>query len=71
MVIYYKFEGKGPLRRTSHRWWGGGGSNGMYLKEIWQEDVELIHLAHDSPVAGFCEHSNKPPGSIKGRKFHG
>jgi hypothetical protein len=31
--------------------------------------VDLIHLAQDRPVAGFCEHCNEPSDSIKGWKF--
>jgi len=31
--------------------------------------VDWMHLAHDIPVAGPCEHGNEPLGSIKDRIF--
>jgi hypothetical protein len=40
----------------------------MDLIEVECEDVDWMHLDQDreGPMAGCCEHSNEPWGSIKG-----
>jgi hypothetical protein len=48
------------LNLGKHRW---EDNIKMDCKEIGLEGVEWIHLA------GSCEHSNEPLGSVKGREF--
>jgi hypothetical protein len=42
----------------------------MGLREIGIDGANCIRLAQDgSPVAGFCEHGDEPPGYIKNQDF--
>jgi hypothetical protein len=61
-----KSEEKRSLGRNRRRWQD---NIGMVIREIWWEVVNWIHLAHDRPVAGSCEHGNELSGSIKGGIF--
>jgi hypothetical protein len=55
-------EGKRPLGRTRYRW---EDNIKMDLREIGIDGDNWIQLAQESPVASFCEHDNKPLGSIQ------
>jgi hypothetical protein len=41
----------------------------MDIREIGWEDVVWMLLAHQRPVAGFCEHNNGLLFPIKGGEF--
>jgi hypothetical protein len=51
-------EGKGPLRRPRHRW-----KDNIRMKLGGKVDSSG---SGEGLVAGFCEQSNEPLGSIKG-----
>jgi hypothetical protein len=65
-ILVKKPERMGTLERTGYR---SEDNIKMDLKETEYEDVNWICLAHKRPVADYCEHHNKPLGSIKGREF--
>jgi len=54
---------KRPLGRPRHRW---EDNCRMVLRERCGLDASGLGLG---PVAGYCEHSNEPSGSKKGREF--
>jgi hypothetical protein len=43
----------------------------MHLKETWCKSVDWTHLAQNRSCDGCYEHSNEPPGFIKGGEFLG
>jgi hypothetical protein len=63
-ILVGKPEGKRPLGKPSRRW----EDIRMDLREIVWKSMIWLHLTQD-PVAGSCEHGNKPSGSIKGGEF--
>lgn len=42
----------------------------MYFEETGHEDVECIHLAQQSLVAGFCKHGNELRATINSGEFN-
>jgi hypothetical protein len=61
-VLVGRPECKRSLGRPRHRW-----EDNIKLdhREIGMNGVNWIQLAQDGPMVGFCEHGNKPLGSIK------
>jgi hypothetical protein len=60
-VLIRKPEGKRPLGRPRHGW---EDNIKMDPVDIEWECMDWIHLDQDRPVAGVCEHSNEPSGSV-------
>jgi hypothetical protein len=54
-IVVGNREGAEPLGRPMRRW---KGNIKTVLRETGCEGVNLIHLAYDSPLAGFCELSD-------------
>jgi hypothetical protein len=65
-VLVGKSEGKRPLQRPRHRW---EYNIKMDLQEVGCGGMYWIDLAQDGQVAGTCECSNEPTGSIKCGEF--
>jgi hypothetical protein len=60
-VLVERPEGKRPLGIPKRRWVD---NIKLDLREIVIDGANWIQLAQ-GPVAGFCEHGDKPSGSIK------
>jgi hypothetical protein len=66
-ILVREPEGKRPLGRPRRRW---EVNIRICLRKIGWEGVDWLHLnSRYGPVAGSCEHGNKPSGSIKGGEF--
>jgi len=66
-VLVGKCEGKRPLGRSRHRW---EENIKMDLQEVGCGGLDWIDLAQDRDrVAGTCEGSNEPSGSINCGEF--
>jgi hypothetical protein len=65
-IFVGKPGGKRPLGRPRCRW---EDDIEMDLQEVGGGDIDWIELAQDRQVAGTCECSNEPSGSIKCGKF--
>jgi hypothetical protein len=61
-VLVGKLEGKKPLGRPRCRWEDNIKAD---LQEVGCGGKDWIELAQDRQVAGTCEFSNEPSGSIK------
>jgi hypothetical protein len=66
-VLVGKPKGKIPLGRTRCRW----EDIMMDVQEVGGGRGDWMELAQDRQVAGTCEYSKEPPGSIKSGKFLG
>jgi len=65
-VLVGKPEGKRPLGRPRRRW---EDNIKMDLQEVGCGCMDWIELAQDRDVAGTCECSNEPSGSLKCGKY--
>jgi hypothetical protein len=65
-VLVGNWRGKRPLRRPRHRW---EDNIKMDLQEVGCGGKDWIELAQDGQMAGMCECSNEPSGSINYREF--
>jgi hypothetical protein len=63
-ILVGRPEGRRPLGGPRRRW---DDNIKMDLREIGFGDVDWIHLAQDR--ASYCEHGDKPSGSIKCGEF--
>jgi hypothetical protein len=60
--VFTEFWLGSPKGRLSHRW---ENNIKMDLREIGINGVNWIQLAQESTMVNFCEHGDKPSGSVE------